>query len=516
MPEQRPPFPCDEDAESVVLSAALHEPETVDISAAIVSPPDFYFDSNRVLWEHVVALRAEGALDVRSLVARLRSHGLLERVGGTTYIGNLAGLAGDPEASARIVHNLARLRRAEEQLTALAIEARSGRIPDVDAWLGKVGEKLERVVADRAGKRFEVLTGASLAQRLPDREFLVEALGIGPGPYTLVAGLGFSRKTLSVQAMAATIATGIGLVWNRFEASQGRVVHVDYDQGAHLTVLRYQRLALAMHVWGELWDNLDVVANTTKPYLDAPGSLRELEKLCVGRKLCIIDALRGAFPTVDENSSEIRTWLDKLSQISMRTGCTVLVIHHGRKPSKNDVGEVSGSGIRGSTAIFDGAESVFELEKLGSTMHDPVQVRHKKARFTGDTVEPFLLNAIDPSVPVEEIPAEIASITDVKRIRSECGSLRRGLAVVAVDEQKPVVVKIDPMVEMASRVLAIIRDTPGISSDMLERTARIGKDNRQLYRAALNSLVSAKDVWIETVGKAKRYQPTTSFTGDDV
>jgi hypothetical protein len=194
----------------------------------------------------------------------------------------------------------------------------------------------------------------------------------------------------------------------------------------------------------------------------------------------------------------------------------VLVIHHGRKPSKNDVGEVSGSGIRGSTAIFDGAESVFELEKLGSTMHDPVQVRHKKARFTGDTVEPFLLNAIDPSVPVEEIPAEIASITDVKRIRSECGSLRRGLAVVAVDEQKPVVVKIDPMVEMASRVLAIIRDTPGISSDMLERTARIGKDNRQLYRAALNSLVSAKDVWIETVGKAKRYQPTTSFTGDDV
>jgi hypothetical protein len=515
MPEQRPPFPCDEDAESVVLSAALHEPDTVDVSAAIVSPVDFFFDPNRVLWEHVVALRAEGALDVRSLVARLRSHGLLERVGGTTYIGNLAGLAGDPEASARIVHNLARLRRAEEQLTALATEARSGRIPDVDAWLGKVGEKLERVVADRAGKRFEVLTGASLASKLPDREFLVEALGIGPGPYTLVAGLGFSRKTLSVQAMAATIATGIGLVWNRFEASQGRVVHVDYDQGAHLTVLRYQRLALAMHVWGELWDNLDVVANTTKPYLDAPGSLRELEKLCVGRKLCIIDALRGAFSTIDENSSEIRTWLDKLSQISMRTGCTVLVIHHGRKPSKNDMGEVSGSGIRGSTAIFDGAESVFELEKTGAAMSDPVQVRHKKARFTGETVEPFLLDALDPSIPVEEIPAGIVDVTDVKRIRSECGTLRRGLAVVAVDAQKPVVVKVDPLVEMSGRILEVVRARPGITSDALEKESKVGASTRPLFRAALNSLLTAKSIWCERIGKAKHYRETTDFAGDD-
>lgn len=516
--EAKQAFPCDEDAEGVVLSAALEQPETVDESAAIVGVEDFYFDPNKVLWENVLALRDEGTLDVRSLVARLRSKGLLDRVGGTPYIGGLAGVVGDHESSARIVHNLGRIRRASSLLDSLATEARSGRIPDVDAWLAKVSEKLDGVVKDaKTARRFEVLTGPALAQKLPERAWLVEKLGIGPGPYTLVAGLGFSRKTLSVQAMAATIASGVGLVWNRFEAAHGKVVHVDYDQGVHLTVLRYQRLALDMHVWGELWDNLEVVANTTKPYLDSEASLRELEKLCAGRALCIIDALRGAFPSVDENSSEIRKWLDKLSGVSMRTGCTVIVIHHGRKPSKQDggAGELAGSGIRGSTAIYDGAESVFELERLGPSMSDPVQVRHKKARFTGETLDPFLLGAVDPSIRVEDIPAEIVSITDVNGIRTECGTLRRGLAVVVVEADKPVAVKVDPMVEMAARVLTIVRDNPGIHGDTLERTVKVGGDNRRLFRTALTSLVTAKDVWIETVGKAKRYHATTVLSGDD-
>jgi hypothetical protein len=58
----------------------------------------------------------------------------------------------------------------------------------------------------------------------------------------LIAGYGFTGKTIAAQALALAIASG-GRVWDMFAARSGRVLHLDYEQGQRLTNERYQRLA---------------------------------------------------------------------------------------------------------------------------------------------------------------------------------------------------------------------------------------------------------------------------------
>jgi len=77
---------------------------------------------------------------------------------------------------------------------------------------------------------------------LPPVPWLVEGLDKSPGAVNLIAGYGFTGKTIAAQALALAIASG-GCVWDMFTARSGRVLHLDYEQGQRLTNERYQRLA---------------------------------------------------------------------------------------------------------------------------------------------------------------------------------------------------------------------------------------------------------------------------------
>lgn len=240
-------------------------------------------------------------------------------------------------------------------------------------------------------ERWQLLGVADLSTQLPPIPWLCEAVGLAPGAVSLFAGYGYSRKTMALQSAAVSIAFGERL-WGLFGAKQGRVLHLDYEQGRRVTQERYQRLARGMGVeLAALPEGTLTVGCMPKIYLDEEAAAEQLVRLCDGVTFAIVDSLRAAFPHADENSSEVRSYLDVLNRVSERTGCCMAVIHHARKPNKDNADGATFA-IRGSSALFDACQSVYVFEGAKDT---PTTVHHQKDRMRGVTCEDFGLISED-------------------------------------------------------------------------------------------------------------------------
>lgn len=255
-------------------------------------------------------------------------------------------------------------------------------------WLR--GRSEEPTVPQAAGQPsvFARVSAADMSAPLPELVYTAEALQLAPGPVTIVGGFGFSGKTYMVQQLALAVALGVPSLWGK-RIQAGRVLHLDYEQGRRVTIERYQRLAAGFErplvsaalesvIYPPLW-------------LSASGAADIMAKELEGHALAVVDSLRACAPDLDENSSEIRQVLDTLSLVSERSGCAIIVIAHAGKSS-----ESNRAGLRGSSAIYDGASNVFILEKEED---GPIHVQQTKARFTGKN-EPRFTLAFEETAPV--------------------------------------------------------------------------------------------------------------------
>ncbi len=242
---------------------------------------------------------------------------------------------------------------------------------------------------------WNVLTAAGLATPLPPVPWVCGPLGLAPGAVSLFAGYGYSRKTMALQSLGLSVATGRP-VWGLWSCRHGSFVHLDYEQGRRLTQERYQRLARGMGTEiGELESSSMRACIMPRQYLDADNIQDRLVKLLDGATFVLVDSLRAAFPHADENSSEIRAHLDVLSRVSERTGAAIAVIHHARKPSQQGAGTATHA-IRGSSALFDACQSVYVFEGEKDT---PTRVHHQKDRVRGLTLDEFGLTSEDVTGP---------------------------------------------------------------------------------------------------------------------
>lgn len=238
---------------------------------------------------------------------------------------------------------------------------------------------------------WNLLDVTELAKVLPPVPWICEPLGFAPGAISLVAGYGYSRKTMAMQSLGLSVAAGRP-VWGLYSARRGPFVHLDYEQGRRLTQERYQRLARGMGFeLGDLAPGALRVGCMPRLYLDETETFDNLVRLVEGAAVVLVDSLRAAFPHADENSSEVRSYLDVLSRVSERTGAAFVVIHHARKPQQgNDSGATFA--IRGSSALFDACQSVYVFIGEKDT---PTTVHHQKDRIRGACLDDFGLDGED-------------------------------------------------------------------------------------------------------------------------
>ena len=232
---------------------------------------------------------------------------------------------------------------------------------------------------------------SKLAEPLSDVAYLVPALGIAGGAATLLAGYGFAGKSMAAQSMAIACASGHPL-WGVYTVKQCPVAHLDWEQGFRVSAERYQRLAKAEGL--DLSDLPIRLGVHPAIGLDAPDAEDVYAHGFGDAGLVIVDSLRAAAPTADENSSEIRQFIDVLNRAAEKTGATVLIIHHARKPSA-DAADGARYKIRGSGAIYDACGSVFVL---AGEKGQPARMSHEKCRNRGVLVDDFGLTVEDVEI----------------------------------------------------------------------------------------------------------------------
>jgi len=90
-----------------------------------------------------------------------------------------------------------------------------------------------------------------------------------------------------------------------------------------------------------------------------PKWMDELEMLCKGCRLAVIDTFTMALPGQDQNSPEAASMLfSKLNEVGRRTGTTFIVIHHSTK--------ADGRNARGSNAIIGNSDGSVAVLKAGA------------------------------------------------------------------------------------------------------------------------------------------------------
>lgn len=228
-------------------------------------------------------------------------------------------------------------------------------------------------------EHWNLMSAAQIFAPLPPYPWLIKGLHVAPGRVTLLNGYANAGKTIVAMSIALAVAANRP-VWNVYDVTRpGKVLHMNGEIGSYIARERYQRIARGMGIdAGELAlsSNL-VLANYPRAHLDEEAFENELAMQCTGVQLVIVDSLRAFSGSLNENDKEIGLALLMLARVSDRTGATILVLHHNRKPNKDDDQAMAALTISGSSSIFGGCECAFVMaarEKGG-----PVYVKHERS-----------------------------------------------------------------------------------------------------------------------------------------
>jgi hypothetical protein len=358
----------------------------------------------------------------------------------------MAGLFG--ESSLVVLADARREREHTEHVRRAVLAAQNGDMAGARACLA-----LADALTKPRDAAIPLLSTAQIFEPVPPTSWVIPDLQIAPGRPSMLAGYGASAKTLAAQQLALACASGKP-VFGFFAPLQCRVVHFDLEQGSHATRKRYQRLAIGHGIDSlELEGRLEL-APFPSVLLDSPNAADVYSRTFEGVQVGIIDSMRAATPSIDENDSQIRRCLDVLTLVSERTGTAFVVIHHAGKPKDGHAD--ARTVLRGSSAIFDACGSVL-LISAPREDGEPRTVRQLKqpADGTGAPLEPFGLVVEDVALGGDLT----AGVRVLHRTMTPPDSR------AAIDEA---------LARDLERVLEVVRATPGCSHRHLRAHVGLG------------------------------------------
>jgi RecA-family ATPase len=256
----------------------------------------------------------------------------------------------------------------------------------------------------------------------PEANLVVPAMGIAPGPAHLVAGSWYTGKTLVLMTMGMSVASGRSIfgVWR---TRVGKWIHFDHEMGRRHIKRYLQRLRSGLDIDPEVLRGMMSLRVLPRLNLRSPNAIDEYSRLLEGYSIATIDPLRAAAPGADENDSEFRQYIDIMGIVSDRTGCAVMLLHHGGKPTEGSQRRNTG---RGTSAIDDAVQSKFVLtaEEKGA----PIMVSHEKTRELNQPLDDFYLriDSSEESVKlVHMLPDELAATTEKARADRDAAKLAK-------------------------------------------------------------------------------------------
>jgi hypothetical protein len=129
--------------------------------------------------------------------------------------------------------------------------------------------------------------------------------------------------------LALCVAAGIPFFG--MHTQQGRVLYFDLENSLH--DCKVMRDALVGFL------GLTSVPNDFLLVTDAAKSLDELIRK-VRPQLVVIDSLRAYRPDVTKENARVGEWLKEIRGLARKYGCAFIIVHHLRKPSRDNPGLV--------------------------------------------------------------------------------------------------------------------------------------------------------------------------------
>jgi len=269
-------------------------------------------------------------------------------------------------------------------------EPPAGRFDDDDALDEQRGLRPVKLVE---GNKVEIvpplkwIDANEAAKPLPAPKWVCHDLYVCPGRPCMLAGYGYSGKTIMSQSAVLQAAAGEP-IWGQFRAGPIKACHLDHEQGRYATLRRYQRLAHGLELDLEDLQGNFRVACLPRVYLTTQGVFDIYCKALEGWDLCILDSVRAATPGIDENDSAIRRYIDLLTEVSEKIEIAFWLIHHFGKPKEGGKNEQKYR-LRGNSAIFDACGTVFAL--AAGEVGEPIEVKNIKsaAEAEGGAIDTF-------------------------------------------------------------------------------------------------------------------------------
>jgi|DewCreStandDraft_1066081.scaffolds.fasta_scaffold00864_6 replicative DNA helicase len=154
------------EAEQAVLGAILLDPRALDRAVEIVGADDFYRDAHRKIFRAMLALHQRSEpVDLLTLSQELAAEGVLEAVGGTSYLAQLAEqvpTAANLAYYARIVREKSVLRQIIQVSTELGARAYDARPGEVDDFLDQVEQRIMEISEQRTRPQFSNMSDLML------------------------------------------------------------------------------------------------------------------------------------------------------------------------------------------------------------------------------------------------------------------------------------------------------------------------------------------------------------------
>jgi hypothetical protein len=249
---------------------------------------------------------------------------------------------------------LARMARDTRALLALD----DGGIPSAD----KISE------TPKKSGGFVRVSAADLAKPLPSVPWLCKRLALAPGRPCLIVSKSGAGKTVAIQEIAISVASGQPM-FGQFPVRQGKVLHIDLDQGEAPTQIRYQQLAAGRGL--NLADlPIDCVFHEfqlTKPDGSFAGATVDRDQVQLlrdesrGHALVLVDALFGVSSGMDEHRPEIGHVVQAFRHVSdslAKEGGiapTFVIVHHSGHGEKTRA--------RGSISIRDRSGVMWNIDR---------------------------------------------------------------------------------------------------------------------------------------------------------
>ena len=438
--------PSDLDAEAAVLSAAMLEPETIAVTRAILQPAHFYADANARIFSAILQLVAAGKpTDIVMVAGMLRDTGRLDQIGGTPYLAQIADATpavANVAIHAQRVFEKWRVRQVQSLCHKVAAEG-YGDFGDVQAFIDNASMSLRAIAESSATKTtVEFLNSDQIFAPLLEPDFVVDQV-VRRASVTEIVGYGGGSKTWTAVAMIASIAAGKPWL-GRFPTKQSRVAYLDYENGQY--EMRRRLKAVASSFGLEHIDGVSLAAMPSVYMSDGPAFEKAMLQIAKTHSIIVIDTLKAASPGVDENDSNMRSAIDAARRVAEATGCAFVVLVHAKKTSGSATAIDPREAGRGSSAIFDAADSVLHITYNEGK---PLRVTQTKARL-GKLIDPFEI-----------------TITD-----GENGAVLVKASDIETDEESAAAVSAQARARfeaLCDRVLEAVRANPGSSGGLIRQ-----------------------------------------------